>query len=107
MATFAGADVANVRWRSETPACYESSANTWRSFCPRCGSPIAYESFRFPGEIHFYHGTLSDPDSMPATIHVHAGEQLAWFEVEDDCPRYEKTGSGKISPLRRGPRRNA
>jgi hypothetical protein len=82
-----------------------SSPGVRRSFCAECGSPIAYEADRVPDEIHLYHGTLDDPGAVEAEAHVHAGEQLPWFEVHDSLPRYEAGGRGGKRPIRRGPRR--
>ena len=87
-----------------TPGIYESSPGVRRSFCPRCGSPIAYEADRIPNEVHLYHGTLADPGLVPPTAHVHVAEQLAWFEVLDELPRYSE-GMRGASPIGHGPRR--
>jgi hypothetical protein len=87
-----------------TPQVYTSSPGVRRSFCPRCGSPIAYEADRIPNEVHLYHGTLSDPDATRPTAHVHVAEQLGWFEVQDDLPRYAH-GMRGASPIGHGPMR--
>jgi hypothetical protein len=87
-----------------TPQTYESSLGVRRSFCPRCGSPIAYEADRISNEVHLYHGTLTDPGAVLPTAHVHVAEQLAWFEVLDELPRYAE-GMRGISPVGHGPRR--
>ena len=107
MATFAGVDAAQVRWTGIAPSRHESSPETWRSFCPRCGTPISYESSRFQGEIHFYLGTLESPQDMPAKAHVYVAEQLPWFEILDDCPRFSETASQDAKPVRYGPRHGA
>jgi hypothetical protein len=73
-----------------------------RSFCPRCGSSIAYEADRIPNEVHLYHGTLTDPGSVRPTAHVHVAEQLTWFEVLDELPRYAE-GMRGVGPSGHGP----
>jgi hypothetical protein len=75
-----------------------------RSFCPRCGSSIAYEADRIPNEVHLYHGTLTDPGSVRPTAHVHVAEQLTWFEVLDELPRYAE-GMRGVGPSGHGPHR--
>jgi hypothetical protein len=92
------------RYVKGEPAAYESSPKVWRYHCARCGSPMAYTADRYPGEVHLYIGTLADPASFAPRGHVHVGEQLPWFEVADELPRYEKLGGKGVEPLRRGPR---
>lgn len=67
---------------------YESSPGVRRSFCSRCGTPLAYESERFPGEVHVFLGTLDDPNQFRPEFHVHCSERIPWFEVRDTLPRY-------------------
>jgi len=83
---------------------FASSPGVWRSFCARCGSPIYYRTDRRPDVIDLYAGTLSDPSALAPQCHVHAEEQLPWFEVLDDLPRY--LGATRAdAPTRHGPRR--
>jgi len=104
LATVVGVLKQNFRFTAGAPNAYASSAGVWRSFCPECGSPIAYEAVRLPDEIHLYHGTLDEPDRLVPTGHVFTEEQLAWFEVDDHLPRYAKGGRG-AKPIGHGPRR--
>ena len=106
VATFVGVGRAALRFTGAAPIVYISSPGVRRSFCGRCGSPIAYEADRIPDEVHLYHGTLDDPAALPAaTGHVNTGEQLPWFEILDDTPRWHTKGSGGEPPVRTGPRR--
>ena len=41
-----------------------------------------------PDVIDLYAGTLDDASALAPQCHVHAAEQLPWFEVLDDLPRY-------------------
>ena len=69
---------------------------------------MAYTSDKkHPGEVHLYIGTLENPENFAPRGHVHAGEQLPWFEVEDELPRFEKTGKGGVEPMRKGPKARA
>jgi len=47
---------------------------------------------------------LSDPNAVHPTTHVHVAEQLAWFEVLDDLPRYAE-GMRGVNPIGHGPHR--
>ena len=92
-----------LRFTSGQPKEFASSPGVWRSFCGECGSPIYYRTDRRPDVIDLYAGTLSDPSALTPQGHVHAAEQLPWFEVLDDLPRYPGSRWGD-APMRRGPR---
>jgi hypothetical protein len=47
---------------------------------------------------------LTEPAALRPTAHVHVAEQLAWFEVLDELPRYAE-GMRGVSPISHGPRR--
>jgi hypothetical protein len=104
IATYVGVKSDQFRYVKGQPRAYESSPNVWRYHCARCGSPVAYTADRFPGEIHLHIGTLADPARFVPGGHVHVGEQLPWFEVADELPRYERMDGKGIEPLRHGPR---
>lgn len=75
------------RWTGRQPALHRSSPGVERFFCPTCGSPMAYRSSRWPGEMHFYAASLDDPASFAATEHVHWDEHLPWLHLNDGLPR--------------------
>ena len=104
IATFVGVLKPNFRFTAGKPQAYASSPGVSRSFCPQCGSPIAYETTRLPDEIHLFHGTLDDPGALAPTAHVFTADQLPWFEVHDGLPRYAKGRRG-TSPIGHGPQR--
>lgn len=87
--------VSNGRWSwtGAVPSAYVSSPGTQRHFCGRCGTPMAFESQRWPGEIHFYAATLDNPASFRPSLHVNWNEHLPWVRLADGLP------------LRRSPRR--
>jgi hypothetical protein len=101
---FFGVPVSAFRWTGDTPEAYVSSPGVRRSFCARCGTPMAFEADAFPGEIHLYVATLDDPNSLRPAGHVHTGEQLDWFEILDDLPRF-KGGGADREPVGHGPRK--
>jgi hypothetical protein len=86
------------------PRHFNSSPGVRRGFCETCGSPLTYESERMPDEVHLYAASLVQPDRVSPSRHVFAEEQLPWFEVLDDLPRFATTSRGGASPLRVGPR---
>jgi len=75
------------RWTGAEPARFASSPEVERFFCGRCGSPMAYRSTRWPGEIHFFAASLMDPSAYRPTVHVHFNEHLAWTLSDDGLER--------------------
>ncbi|MGB7905659.1 MAG: GFA family protein [Steroidobacteraceae bacterium] len=75
---------------------YRSSAAATRSFCGRCGTPLFFESTRWPGEIHITLGSV-EPElaaQLRPQGHVHWATRVPWIgEIHDGLPRQEATGS--------------
>jgi hypothetical protein len=104
LATYVGVRLEQFRYVTDEPTAYASSAGVQRYFCRTCGTPMAYTSAHWPGEIHLLHGTLEDPAQWPPTGHAFVGGQLPWFEVADHLPRYLTTAGKGATPLRHGAR---
>ena len=94
---------ADFAYTGGQPKAFASSPGVTRSFCDRCGSPLAYETTGRPDHIDLYVCSLDDPASVAPLAHVHAQEQLPWFEILDDRPRYLQTPR-EAGPIRHGPR---
>lgn len=92
MTSFLGVPRKAFRFTGQEPASYQSSPGVQRRFCAACGSPMAYESERWPDEIHLYAASLERPEEYRAQAHVHFAEHLPWFDTTDDLPR--KPGVG-------------
>jgi hypothetical protein len=65
---------------------FDSSPGTTRGFCGRCGSPLFYQSSRWPDERHIYVALLDRPEAITPTLHYHAGERLAFIHLADGLP---------------------
>jgi hypothetical protein len=91
VATFVGFSPEQVEWTGEPRRIHQSSPGVQRGFCDHCGTPISYESDRFPGETHLYLGTLDHPERLQAQFHVFHAERVPWFHIDDDLPRYPGT----------------
>jgi hypothetical protein len=104
VATFVMVKASALRFTRGTPKEFCSSPGVWRSFCPDCGSPIAYRSERHPQIVDLYAGTLDDPGAVVPGCHVHTSEQVAWFEMLDELPRFAGSRRG-TAPVRHGPRK--
>lgn len=68
---------------------FESSPGVQRSFCPQCGTPIAYRSARIPKEIHVLIGALDQPEDYPPQMEVYCQEQLPWVDLALDGPKFQ------------------
>ncbi len=86
--TFLGIPTERFEWTGAAPKTYASSPGVTRSFCATCGTPMAFQSDRYPGEIHLYAATLTNPEDFTPRFHVHHHEHLPWLNIEDDLPRY-------------------
>jgi len=89
---FLGVPRRACRFTGKAPAAYQSSPGVRRLFCGRCGSPMAYQSDRYPEEIHLYAASLDAPEAYRPEGHVHCSERLSWFDVKDSLPRHPGSG---------------
>ncbi len=62
------------------------TGSTWTS-CGTCGSPLAYASPRWPGELHLSVGCLDDASAIVIDHHAYAEEAPGWCPITDALPR--------------------
>ncbi|HEU0199352.1 MAG TPA: GFA family protein [Burkholderiaceae bacterium] len=72
---------------SESPTWYDSSAGAKRGFCARCGSPMFFQSTRWPGEMHIARALFADPLDREPSAHVFYESHVSWLQVKDDLPK--------------------
>lgn len=77
----------HVEWAGLAPTAYHSSPGVTRTFCPRCGSPLSYETAERPNDIDLYAASLDDHRSFKPGKHVFWSEHVNWVELGDDLPR--------------------
>ena len=92
VATFAGFDPKQVTFNTGQPARFTTDDEVTRSFCARCGTPVSYESPRWPDQIHLYIGIFDEPEKFRPKDHVYCEEQIEWLKFDDDLPRHEGSG---------------
>ena len=80
VAAYAGFPTTAVCFVGSEPAQYVSSVGVCRSFCRRCGTPLSFESERWPGEVHLHLGCFDHPDLVP-TAEAFALERLPWLHL--------------------------
>jgi len=90
--TWVGVLRRDCRFTGAEPGIYNSSPGVRRYFCARCGSPIAFESERWPDQTHLYAALLERPQDVTPQFHVYVAEKLPWIRLNDGLPQHEKTG---------------
>ena len=93
MVIWAGYKPSAVEWTKADPRDFSSSEGVLRRFCPNCGTPLTYESTRWPDELHILVATLDDRESLTPKGHVYWSEHLAWLDNGDDLPKLAETGA--------------
>jgi hypothetical protein len=75
---------------------FRSSPEATRNFCGRCGTPLFFESTRWPGELHITLASIAPATAarLAPQSHVHWAERVAWIgDIQDGLPRHESDGS--------------
>ena len=91
--TYAGYRPSDVVFTSGQPKRHRSSPGVTRGFCADCGTPLSYESERWPDEIHLFVCSFDDPDSLAPEAHVFTSESVTWLRLADHLPRHKATSS--------------
>lgn len=91
-ASYLGVAEAGLRWQGPEPLCHHSSPGTDWLRCAQCGSPLAYRSDRWPGEVHLQAGTLDAPERFRAEIEVNAASHLGWTALARPAPHQMGAG---------------
>jgi hypothetical protein len=76
--TWAGFTEDQVSFAGETLTHYASSPGVTRSFCGRCGSPLAFRGERWAGEVHIPVCAFDAPETMAPTKDYFDNEKLPW-----------------------------
>ncbi|MGD9511090.1 MAG: GFA family protein [Geminicoccaceae bacterium] len=87
-----------VEWSGKERVRYRSSPPVVRSFCGRCGSPLAYEHDDAAEQIDLYLGAFDNPAEFPPRKHTHCRERVAWFDTTDHAPRYQAGSDSGEAP---------
>lgn len=70
---------------------FNSSGNALRSFCPTCGTGIAYRNAEFlPGIVDIQSATLDDPNALPAGAHIQIAERIGWMAEAHILPEFQR-----------------
>jgi len=66
---------------------YRSSAPATRSFCGRCGSPLLFESERWPTEVHIARASIAGAIDREPAAHVFYSDRADWLAHHDELPK--------------------
>jgi hypothetical protein len=70
------------------PPRFASSDRATRTFCPRCGTSLTFESDAFPDEVDVTTASLDDPEAVPPRDHTRTATRLRWVRLADALPAY-------------------
>ena len=70
---------------------YESSPDTYRQFCGRCGTGLFFLSEAiFPGQIDIQSATLDDPDALPPQACIQTADAPGWAAEVAKLPQFAR-----------------
>lgn len=76
-------------WTRGRPARYRSSQHAERGFCAACGSTLSMHEAVLADRVQVAVGSLDEPQRARPDDHVWTRDRLAWFEIDDELPRFE------------------
>lgn len=86
MTTFAGFRPEQVNFTATNPNRFTTDDGVTRSFCGRCGSPVAYELESRPDEIHLQLGLFDDLERLVPQDHSFLEEKVSWLHADEHLP---------------------
>jgi hypothetical protein len=90
-ATYAHVEKAKFRWLGgeKTIRRYESAPDSFRSFCPACGSLVPGQA-PYLATMSVPAGLLDDDPGVRPRLHVFTSSKAPWWEIKDDLPQHAR-----------------
>jgi hypothetical protein len=85
--------VDSFRWLKGQPTRYRSSQFAERGFCSNCGSTLTMHEEVLGERVQVTVGSLDEPERVRPDDHVWTEQQLPWFEISDQLPRFRQSSS--------------
>ena len=70
------------------PLGFPSTNHGRRTFCPRCGTPLTFESTLAPGILDVTTCSLDAPGDVPPADDTHAASKLPWVVLDARLPHF-------------------
>ncbi|MEL7543928.1 MAG: GFA family protein [Pseudomonadota bacterium] len=68
-----------------------SKLGATRTFCPDCGSSLAFYGDYVDGQTFIHLGLFDEFDYLVPTHHSYDGERPNWLNIDDQCARFPGT----------------
>lgn len=68
----------------------DSGKETYRRFCPECGSPLIDEAEIMPGVVMILTGTLDDASWVKPTLEIFCDSAQPWVKLAGDLQSFPK-----------------
>lgn len=78
----------SFRFTQGAPVTYPSSPGAERIFCGRCGSPMVFQTDRYPDELDINVGTLDRPEDVPPSHHIWTSSRIGWLHLDESLPSH-------------------
>ena len=75
---------------------HDSSPNTFRGFCKRCGSSLFWDTRDGRGKISVAAGSLDDSGDLKIVGHVYVSEAGRYYDIDDGLPQFETGSAGAL-----------
>ncbi|MGD2172666.1 MAG: GFA family protein [Gammaproteobacteria bacterium] len=75
---------------------HDSSPDTWRGFCRRCGSSLFWDARDGRGKMAVAAGTLDDSGELETIGHVYVSEAGRYYRIDDGLPQFETSNAGAL-----------
>ena len=84
---------ASFSWIAGKVSWYRSSAFAERGFCSACGSTLGMREDVLADRVQVCVGSLDEPDRVRIDDHVWTSEQIPWFDIRDELPRFAQSSA--------------
>jgi len=75
---------------------HDQSPDACRGFCNCCGASLFWDAQDGRGKLSVAAGSLDDASDLKTIGHVYVSEAGAYYEINDDLPRFEAGSSGAL-----------
>jgi len=80
-------------WIKGEPTRFRSSRHAERGFCSKCGSTMTMHEEILGDRVQVAVGSLDEPQRLHPDDHVWTQDQLPWFEIRDQLPRFRQNST--------------